>query len=386
MKPFSILTAAALLCAVIPFQDPDYTKLLGKAKITLLEAIDMAAKAAGDGVVVQADLEEDKGNVQFAVDVAVGTKTRAISFRASDGKILENDTDDEDRSAIAKGVRFPLALAVTAAVGQTKGKAVSALFATSGGRQVAKVFVFDGGKVSVLAFDAVTGQAISDAPTQDKEPTAAPQQDRPFTQTFAAEDDHYLGPTGKNPWFVIEPGYVLELRGKEGDQDSSVTITVLDETKKLGGIEARVVEEKHVVGGQLIESTRDYFAISKRTNNVYYLGEEVDNYKDGKIHDHEGTWLHGQNGAHYGLFIAAIPLLGARYYQELASPVAMDRAEVIQLDAKVEVPAGKFESVLVTEETTPLEKGKEKKYYAKGIGLLQDGDCKLVRYGPLKKK
>jgi hypothetical protein len=184
---------------------------------------------------------------------------------------------------------------------------------------------------------------------------------------------------------VLEPGWVLELRGKEGGKDESITITVLDETKKLGGIEARVVEEKHVVAGELEESTRDYFAISKRTNNVYYLGEDVDNYKDGKVVNHDGTWLHGQNGARYGLFIAAVPLLGARYYQEIAAPVAMDRAEVLQLDAKLEVPAGKFEDVLVTEESTPLEKGKEKKYYARGIGLLQDGNCKLVRYGPAKK-
>jgi hypothetical protein len=34
------------------------------------------------------------------------------------------------------------------------------------------------------------------------------------------------------------------------------------------------------------------------------------------------------------------------------------------------------------EETTPLEPGvREAKFYARGIGLVQDGDLKLVKYG-----
>jgi hypothetical protein len=38
------------------------------------------------------------------------------------------------------------------------------------------------------------------------------------------------------------------------------------------------------------------------------------------------------------------------------------------------------------EETTPLEPGvKEYKYYAAGVGLVQDGSLKLVKYGKAEK-
>jgi hypothetical protein len=46
------------------------------------------------------------------------------------------------------------------------------------------------------------------------------------------------------------------------------------------------------------------------------------------------------------------------------------------------VPAGTFSHVLETQETTPLEpQAKESKYYAAGVGLIQNGDLKLVKYG-----
>lgn len=201
-----------------------------------------------------------------------------------------------------------------------------------------------------------------------------------FTDAFG-ENDGDLGPTGANPYFVLEPGYVLVLEGSEDERQVTITIAVLDETKKIAGIEARVVEERESVGGELHEITRDYFAISKRTNNVYYMGEDVDVYKGGKIVDHGGSWLHGEKGARYGLIMPAVPLLGARYQQEIAPAVGMDRAQIVSLTEAYECPAGKFEGVLVTEESTPLEKGKERKRYARGVGLLQDGACKLVKYG-----
>ena len=202
-----------------------------------------------------------------------------------------------------------------------------------------------------------------------------------FTESFG-ESDGDLGPTGSNPYFILEPGYVLVLEGMEDENKVTITITVLDQTRKIGGIEARAVEEREVHDGVLHEITRDYFAISRRTNNVYYLGEDVDEYKDGKVVGHAGSWRSGVKGAHYGLLMMATPLLGARYYQELAPGVGMDRAEVVSLSEMFECPAGKFTDVLKTEETTPLEpKEKEHKLYARGVGLLYDGGLKLVHYG-----
>lgn len=74
--------------------------------------------------------------------------------------------------------------------------------------------------------------------------------------------------------------------------------------------------------------------------------------------------------------------LKAKHYQEIAPRAAMDRAEIVSLSATVNTPAGEFKNCLKVEETTPLEPGiKEYKYYAAGVGLVQDGAVKLVKYG-----
>jgi hypothetical protein len=78
-----------------------------------------------------------------------------------------------------------------------------------------------------------------------------------------------------------------------------------------------------------------------------------------------------------------IILLGARYQQEIAPGVAMDRAEIISMTETVETPAGTFENCLKIEETNPIDGETEYKYYAAGIGIIQDEDLKLTSYGSL---
>lgn len=207
--------------------------------------------------------------------------------------------------------------------------------------------------IIVLAFLAVAGQ---DA---DK---------RPYTDTFLM-DEKDLTTTGRNPYFILEPGYQMYYESK--DKKETLTVTVLEETKKIGTIETRIVEERELVDGKEKEVSRNYFAICKRTNNVYYFGEDAG-----------GAWLHGEKGARFGLLLPGSPLIGARYYQEVAPGAAMDRAEIISLSETMETPAGTFEKVLKTLETTPLEpKEQAFKYYAPGVGKIYDAGLKLVKYG-----
>jgi hypothetical protein len=204
-----------------------------------------------------------------------------------------------------------------------------------------------------------------------------PRDDGAWTGEFLVEKGE-LKSSGRNPFFILEPGYELVFeKGKE-----RLTITVLDETKVVDGVETRVVEERESEDGEVAEISRNFFAISSRTNGVFYFGEEVDEYEDGKLVNHAGAWLSGVNGAKFGLIMPGQALLGARYYQEIAPGVAMDRAEIVGVSESMTTPAGEFEGCLKTEETNPLEpKSREHKVYAPGVGLLQDGSLKLVRYG-----
>ncbi|MGB5892895.1 MAG: hypothetical protein WBG58_01875 [Ignavibacteriaceae bacterium] len=206
-------------------------------------------------------------------------------------------------------------------------------------------------------------------------------QDDSFRSDFNLSE-RTLVSTGRNEYFILEPGYQLILE----DRFTKLTITVLDETKKVNGIITRVVEEKEWIRGNIYEVSRNFFAIDKETNDVFYFGEEVDFYRDGKVTDHYGAWLAGEDGAMAGLIMPGEISLGMKYYQELAPNVAMDRAEIISINDNLDTPAGTFSKCLTTKEGTALNfREVEFKTYAPVIGLIQDQSLLLTKHGFLDK-
>ncbi|MCW3124169.1 MAG: hypothetical protein JWQ38_3661 [Flavipsychrobacter sp.] len=187
--------------------------------------------------------------------------------------------------------------------------------------------------------------------------------------------------TGKNTYFILEPGYQLTLKGTDDGNEVVLVITVLKETKIIGGVETRVVEENESENGKTVEKSYNYFAICKESNTVYYFGEDVDMYKDGKVVGHEGSWLaEGKNKAGIAMQGKFVP--GTKYAQEIAPGVAMDKGEIVSAKGKMNTPAGNFTNCLKVKETNALKpKEKEYKVYAPGIGLIQDDKLTLVKYG-----
>ena len=187
--------------------------------------------------------------------------------------------------------------------------------------------------------------------------------------------------TGENSHFILKPGYQVTLVGQEDGEVLQLVMTVLNETKVVNGIETRIVEEKETEGGKLVEVSRNYFAICQPSNNALYFGEDVDMYEDGKVVSHEGAWLAGQNGSKAGMIMPGNVKVGLKYYQEIAPGVAEDRAEIVSVNDTLDTPAGTFSQVLKTEETNPLKPNqREFKFYAPGIGLIQDETLKLINY------
>src|SRR5687768_16771192 len=111
-----------------------------------------------------------------------------------------------------------------------------------------------------------------------------------FTDEFFIERCKFTS-TGTNPYFILKPGYELVLEGDDDGEFVRVVITVLDKTKIVDGVETRVVRERETIDGELVEVSRNYFAICKPTNDVFYFGEDVNIYEDGEIVSHEGEWL-----------------------------------------------------------------------------------------------
>lgn len=186
---------------------------------------------------------------------------------------------------------------------------------------------------------------------------------------------------GSNNYFILEPGYNAVLESPDKTDSSQLIITVLNETKSVNGIETRVVEEKETEDGELKEISRNYFAICIPSNDVFYFGEDVNMYEKGNVTNHEGSWLAGIDSAKPGWIMPGNPQVGMKYYQEMASGVAEDRAEILSIDSSISTPSGDYDKVLKIEESNPIEEGVlEYKYFAPQVGLVQDEELILVSY------
>jgi uncharacterized membrane protein YkoI len=370
------LLAGASILGAFRQQESEYAALLKDTKVSLSEGIEKALSEAKEGIVFKAELEGDK-TLHWAVDVSKGDKVLAIDIDAKTGGVVATDVENTDQSKLAKSAKVQILKAIETALKKTPGKAVSAALKASGDQAAYDIKILAKDKLKSVKVDAQSGEIAGKKAAAKKEAPAA----RAFTDTFAVEAGDWAS-SGRNTYFILEPGYFQIFEGKEDGKDVRITITVLGETRKIDGVETRVVEEKLFENGQIKEIARDYFAFSKKSQSVYYFGEDVGNYKNDKVDNHDGSWISGEKGAKYGLIMPGINLLGARYYQEMAPGVGMDRAEVVSLKETVETPSGRYENCLKTEETTPLEPAvKEYKLYAPGIGLVQEGEAKLVKYG-----
>ncbi len=197
-----------------------------------------------------------------------------------------------------------------------------------------------------------------------------------------------------NPYWPMSPGseWVYTETDSKGTKEK-VVVTVTEETKRIAnGIEARVIRDVVSENGKPVEITDDWYAQDKE-GNIWYLGEAVANYEDGKLVDRAGSFEAGVDGAQAGIAMPANPEPGLSYRQEYYKGEAEDRAVVITVgEEQVEVPFGHFTGVLMTRDLVPTEpKVQELKFYARGVGPLLSihtdgagGRAALVSYRPGK--
>ena len=188
---------------------------------------------------------------------------------------------------------------------------------------------------------------------------------------FSSHVDNPLFPVGSIGTYVYE--------GQETDPETGesfttrVEMTVLPQTDVVGGVEVRVVQDQAFENGELVESTLDYFAQHK-DGSVYYFGERVDNYKNGVLKDHEGSWLAGEGENQPGVIMPPSPEVGDVFEQEKAPGIAEDRMTVLSVSETVTVPAGSFEGCVKTEDVNPLDGtgAIEFKFYCPDVGFVAE--------------
>ncbi len=184
-------------------------------------------------------------------------------------------------------------------------------------------------------------------------------------------DDHHFVPYSTNRWFPLVPGTTYHYRSETPDGVETQTVEVTHETITIDGVRVRVVLDIVKLDGQVIERTRDYFAMDEK-KNVWYFGEDTRAFDlETGTSTTEGSWRQGRDGAQAGIIMLGDPDPGEMYNEERAPDVALDQARVVTLSGENSAPfTGEFRNGLKTENTTPLEPGvQEFKYYLPGIGL-----------------
>ena len=185
-----------------------------------------------------------------------------------------------------------------------------------------------------------------------------------------------------NPYFPLRPGsrWVYRETDTKGARQR-VTVIVTRRTKRIAnGVTARVVRDVVTENGRTIESTDDWYA-QDSGGNVWYLGEDTAEYRDGRVVSRAGSFEAGVGGAQPGIAMPADPRPGLAYRQEYLKGEAEDTGAVVSVgEEQVEVPFGQFdERVLMTRDLVPTEpKVQELKFYAPQVGLVlsvhTDGD------------
>jgi len=175
-----------------------------------------------------------------------------------------------------------------------------------------------------------------------------------------------------NPYFPLRPGTTFVYEGFPRGQGQRTEVQVTRETRMIQGVSCVVVHDRVWSKGELLEDTFDWYA-QDRAGNVWYMGEQTTEYKNGVPSTSAGSWEAGVNGAQPGYIMEAHPQVGDAYRQEYLAGEAEDIAEVAGVSQSVSVRYGSWASnVLLTREWTPLERAVvENKFYALGVGMVK---------------
>jgi hypothetical protein len=162
--------------------------------------------------------------------------------------------------------------------------------------------------------------------------------------------------------------WVYRVTDMETGSVSHDVIKATHRTKRVAdGITVRVIRDRVTHHGKPVEFTRDWYA-QDFCGTVWYFGEHSIVYRHGKPHDN-GTWQAGRHGNMPGVAVPAHPKVGLSYREEYSKGVAEDQSRVLVPDEQVQVGAGHFTHVLMTEDFSPIEpQVSELKFYAHGSG------------------
>jgi hypothetical protein len=190
--------------------------------------------------------------------------------------------------------------------------------------------------------------------------------------------------TFTNPYMPFVPGAVKVLTGRDGRTRLTVVDLYLTQTRQFtfGGetVTCRGLQETEFEDGEVAEISVNWFAQAD-DGSVWYFGETVDDYEDGVVTGHGGSWLVGGPGAGDppgtmtvstpGSFMPGNPEVGDEVVPEDLPDGSKEIGTIRKVGRTVRVPGGKFTNCVEMREFTLPDEDTESKWYAPGIGVFR---------------
>lgn len=134
-------------------------RMLEGTAFPLTGALDRAL-AAAPGVAIKAELEDENGRTVYSVSIASEGRTREIELDPATGKVLDNELEDEDETAVVSGLKISLKSAVDKALETVPGRAIKAEAELENGRVRVVVRVLGDMGVRQVQLDGTTGEIL----------------------------------------------------------------------------------------------------------------------------------------------------------------------------------------------------------------------------------
>ena len=237
----------------------------------------------------------------------------------------------------------------------------------------------------IAAVAVATGASDASASCRESVTTAVPQPTR--AQIVAsglgrlplAPDDRradLVAPPFSNPTAVTNPLFPIAalrsaiLNGKADGSPLKIETTLLPDTRVVEwspGQCVRTLVSQFVAyeNGAIQEVALDLYAQAD-DGSVWYLGEDVFNYRRGVVADTAGTWLAGKDGP-AAMIMPALPTVGQVIRPENIPGFVFEEVTVKETGRTVQGPRGPVAGAMVANELHQ-EGSREDKFFAPGYG------------------
>jgi len=206
--------------------------------------------------------------------------------------------------------------------------------------------------------------------------TATPSAPTRFRQAPFAPADFAQATPAPNGWLPLTPGtqWVRDGATDVGHRrvPHRVISTVTDVHKTIDGVTTIAVLDQGIDAGQLAHESIDYFA-QDRHGAVWDVGSYAEAYQSGRYVSVRDAWLAGVDGARAGILLPGNPrLLTPPWFISQPPGADPDVAQVVQSGVSHCVTYRCFNDVLVVREGKASAPDNEFKYYALGVGQIDN--------------